>query len=89
MAKREEVPQEIINAAYANFIEMFHPNGTGKGLYLWNFIGGRSEPVAGRIWLFKPLQISRLHALAGPHYKAIAKILILQGCDPYKELKSE
>lgn len=88
--KYEFLSDIIVSNAYSNFVKIFHPGGTDKGFFLWNFIGQKGKfksEVAG--WYFQPLQARRLRGLAGPHCKTIAKILLSQGCDPYTSLDNE
>lgn len=41
--KYEFLSDIIVSNAYSNFVKIFHPGGTGKGFFLWNFIGQKGK----------------------------------------------
>jgi len=78
-----EVSQNDIDHAYQHFMELFYPakTDTGKGMHLWAFIGMKNPPTHGYMieWKMPEENARFLRMLAGPHYRAMAKAMLLNG----------
>jgi hypothetical protein len=80
----KNVSDDTVTAAYNHFVEVFYPEGDlteGKGMYFWKFLGMDHSPPAGAYpgWNLTDGAADRCHALAGPHYQAVAKMMTLRG----------
>ena len=81
-----QVDDRTVAKAYINFLEIFYPEinksikDPGMGMYFWKFLGMEVSPeVVNPNWLLPRNAAYRCKLLAGPHYKAIAKLLTLKG----------
>lgn len=77
-----KVHQQIITDSYNHFVEVFYPDRTGMGMEYWNFLGWKHRstyPIEGDKWELPDDAAHRAMLLAGPHYKAVAKIMVLRG----------
>jgi len=73
-----------VSAAYTNFMKVYFPSGTGKNFYFWHFIGLKRPGMnPDGDWDFPEAVCKRVQALKGPHYRAVAKVMELNGADPY------
>lgn len=77
------VSQEIVSKAYWNFTNLFYEGHDGKGMHLWAFLGMSRGPKNIMFgpggWTFPDKEGHILTMLAGPHYQAVAKMLLLRG----------
>lgn len=84
MSKLIEVSSEDISNAYRNFTLMFYSgapsNADGKGLHFWAFIGMKYAPSPRTTnWEIPSECVKFVKWLAGPHHKALAKVMLLNG----------
>ena len=91
------VDRETISASYANFVRMFYSEeapskSAGRGLEFWAFLGVVDGPSMERYddgWGLPDKAAHYAALLAGPHYRAIAKMMILNGHDHTKPIKDK
>lgn len=76
---------EDVSKAYRRFVDVYYPDQIGRGLAFCGFLGMKESPHA----YYEPTKVTGWHLnekearlikmLAGPHYKAVIKIMELQG----------